>query len=800
MVTNKNISEDDELPKMMCKKCIFLADSFYCFKQQCESANEKLKKFYKMMTEGNLGAHYGMDEYINHNIYGDTFEIDGTRCKTYKENANVDYAYESDDDYFVEYISEEDRIQVENALKKKRDARRKVHMESLSEIIKNLEDIEVVPVSSCEATSNSRNKNEDKQDIVVFPLKKLKSTTNSNNDNGPIRNETTMNSMKRKIPASYASEKTYCHEEKKKKVTSKKDDIKCSNVSSNIVMNQRHVGEIHNQVTVGTNVSQTNGATQYTVLPVQIVQEKCIDLRAKEREHDFQLSVLEGNGKINITKEQPSIDSEIILHGTLDQIKKNCNDNAEKEKFNFILGAQEDHVQAIPGEFKESKSLATTVIAVDKKKETSDMYSKIDNTVKIIYVSDEESPEDDITKKRELWCSTDVTHKEETNASEDKQGFKTCVEAKDYQKMCLIEKVRKKEEFLVIADMESRGSKLKILDGNLKLYQCTICKSNFTSMPNVLKHNIQEHMTSQNDYSCLICKKVFKDKSLLIIHVEQHSNLISYRRTFYPKSFTLKKDLKKHVNHHFNEKSVHSSNLPFPCPNGDIAFSSKNKQDTHLATMHDRHAIMTCEYCKIQFLKKDIAKVDEKVDDVRESCDKKLDQHSFSKTQLNDQTLLCLTCSKALNQKKIRHDHNSTHASSKLYNCKECSASFTNFHALKRHVASHKKKFLMFPCNTCNKKFVTFYELRKHLRVHPRKFSQVKDISKEDSLSETTKEIAGANGKHEKKTEKRQDVTCNQVQFDVAGNDNQGKSETYDQNDVSSEKTQPPVASEIVLE
>ena len=35
---------DDDLPKTMCKKCVFLVDSMYCFKDQCEMAEIKLKK------------------------------------------------------------------------------------------------------------------------------------------------------------------------------------------------------------------------------------------------------------------------------------------------------------------------------------------------------------------------------------------------------------------------------------------------------------------------------------------------------------------------------------------------------------------------------------------------------------------------------------------------------------------------------------------------------------------------------------------------------------------------------------
>ncbi|KAL7287761.1 hypothetical protein TKK_0018142 [Trichogramma kaykai] len=61
--TNIEVQKNDDLPQMMCKKCIFMVDSLYCFKDQCEMADIKLKKSYKIPMDISKPATSSEDEY-----------------------------------------------------------------------------------------------------------------------------------------------------------------------------------------------------------------------------------------------------------------------------------------------------------------------------------------------------------------------------------------------------------------------------------------------------------------------------------------------------------------------------------------------------------------------------------------------------------------------------------------------------------------------------------------------------------------------------------------------------------------
>ncbi|KAJ8671235.1 hypothetical protein QAD02_002494, partial [Eretmocerus hayati] len=103
------VYEEDNLPKLMCKKCIFLVDTLHCFKNQCVAAEIKLRKNLKQFRVGDVGA----------------LIIDDENLEEHHLNQNRDGATSSEEDYHIEYISEEARVQVENAKKRNSRAKRR---------------------------------------------------------------------------------------------------------------------------------------------------------------------------------------------------------------------------------------------------------------------------------------------------------------------------------------------------------------------------------------------------------------------------------------------------------------------------------------------------------------------------------------------------------------------------------------------------------------------------------------------------------------------------------------------------
>lgn len=60
----------------MCKKCIFLVDALYCFKDQCETAEIKLKK--RLSSSGAIKAEIANASSYNNRNY--EYMVKGKSC------------------------------------------------------------------------------------------------------------------------------------------------------------------------------------------------------------------------------------------------------------------------------------------------------------------------------------------------------------------------------------------------------------------------------------------------------------------------------------------------------------------------------------------------------------------------------------------------------------------------------------------------------------------------------------------------------------------------------------------------
>lgn len=93
------MNERDGLPDMICKKCIFLVESFDCFKKQIESANDKMAK-------------------TQHSFVNNPKTLALEMMENFRNLAED--CEDSESDYEIQYISDEVKKRVENAFRKKR--------------------------------------------------------------------------------------------------------------------------------------------------------------------------------------------------------------------------------------------------------------------------------------------------------------------------------------------------------------------------------------------------------------------------------------------------------------------------------------------------------------------------------------------------------------------------------------------------------------------------------------------------------------------------------------------------------
>ncbi|OXU31088.1 hypothetical protein TSAR_014245 [Trichomalopsis sarcophagae] len=125
--TRIEVLKNDNLPKMICKKCIFLVDSLYCFKDQCEMAEIKLKKSLKGAADGDRTY----DSYILATDHSDAVSS-------------------SDEEYHIEYASEEARLEVEKARKRNRTPKSRLSRNSGVKV----KSVQVLPAESKEFCQN----------------------------------------------------------------------------------------------------------------------------------------------------------------------------------------------------------------------------------------------------------------------------------------------------------------------------------------------------------------------------------------------------------------------------------------------------------------------------------------------------------------------------------------------------------------------------------------------------------------------------------------------------------------------
>ncbi|XP_046751511.1 uncharacterized protein LOC124414580 [Diprion similis] len=618
--TRLEISEDDGLPKVICKKCLFLAESFYCFKEQCESADNQLKSLLKNKStnKNTVIARKTPDSQTSASgVYCLGFTDSLGRLTNFissNENHQLNKRNASgqsrgiEDDYAIEYISDEVRIEVENAMKRRQEAERRISMEKVSQSVRNLAGIEVVPVTDPCAGSREKSSDRKKEDIVVFPVtvprKRSKSIeTIVIDDPLPL-------GKRLKLPAETSFTKVDLNKVRKRDSTSTCGEYKKMNFSTVKkfvkINEERCSGKDNSQMQNNSNIiividddseMEDPGIDQdrenhkdVRKMLKKIVQKQDLDLNETKVEEEPKMDERKSENE-SIPKPEVTGTNEI---NKLPNISVGiCSVESEEEVVEKYYDCPLETIE-ISNDFQGYRLVAESTVGsiINETDEPTipDIKTRIDGEEMFAYenVNDERSE--------------DIFVKKEFNNTNNNCSF-------------LIEKMeREKNDSHVNCSVKSETNQISTSICSLDSSSCEATSSALLDVNSSSTRKLYE----REDWIEDMQKKSFADKSELYDHIDEHNGSKPFKCSFCPKTFSMQRKLKRHINYHvnytsfvcevcakrFTEKSfleshmhLHIGEATFTCKSCDISFNEKTNWQRHVTTTHEKLDNVLCEFC-----------------------------------------------------------------------------------------------------------------------------------------------------------------------------------------------------------
>ncbi|CAJ1048868.1 zinc finger protein 135-like [Xyrichtys novacula] len=168
--------------------------------------------------------------------------------------------------------------------------------------------------------------------------------------------------------------------------------------------------------------------------------------------------------------------------------------------------------------------------------------------------------------------------------------------------------------------------------------------------------------TSDRLYTCSICNKTFRIKSILTRHMKTHTGEKPHSCSVCGKGFIQRSYLQTHMNSHSGQK-------PHTCRFCGRGFSQVGNMNAHIRI------------------------------------------HTGEKPHS------CSDCGKSFREKADLIKHRIIHSGEKPYICTVCNMKFTAQSNLKRHIKTHSGE-RPFSCTSCGKKFIRKSHLIIHIKTH----------------------------------------------------------------------------------
>ncbi|KAK9505215.1 hypothetical protein O3M35_009312 [Rhynocoris fuscipes] len=243
-----------------------------------------------------------------------------------------------------------------------------------------------------------------------------------------------------------------------------------------------------------------------------------------------------------------------------------------------------------------------------------------------------------------------------------------------------------------------------------KQHKCDVCGKCFREKSHLVTHS-RAHVDIRN-FSCEVCGQRFKTKSNLYFHSQTHSEA-PFTCTECNKTYAERKILKRHM------RVVHSFKELLKCNECDKTFKSAEILSLHY-TVHTGAKPYKCSMCPKSFVYKTTLALH-------------TSRHHECTSCLNDckhrlKPWLCTVCGKKYSLKASLDTHMKSHNPDNIHKCTECPKTFVKKQSYEIHMKSHSGEGPQFMCDQCSQSYFNVFALRRHYLKHTSQRSFVCEV------------------------------------------------------------------------